>query len=294
MGKSVSNKRNFSPFPSTSSTSFHEAGGGSGGIDTVPADQAHNHKNQNPQQRNSVKSLMAKLKYFRPEHEDILRLESVKTVISALGVEEQPENSTSSNILSDSILQSSSYPHYPQAGKQAAAAVAAATLRKSANGDSSADNFATSKFARGGRKSPVPKYNNLINNSSSDSISNNAASSSAVSPLSTAATEAPGMSPVTSSVVFAKQGFATLIRNFEHFYKRVAKKYFFMLRPRKPSKSNFFGVFFSILAFIFYYELHTINGFSRLWLKWENVDLSSVEVSNKNIHITYFTLTNFG
>jgi hypothetical protein len=49
---------------------------------------------------------------------------------------------------------------------------------------------------------------------------------------------------------------------------------------RKPSKSNLSCVFLSLLALIFYLELHTSSGFTRFWLKWENVDLRSVEVSD--------------
>jgi hypothetical protein len=72
------------------------------------------------------------------------------------------------------------------------------------------------------------------------------------------------------------------------FYKRIIN--FLIFRPRKLSKSNFFGVFFSVLAFIFYFELHTTPGFTRMWLKWENVDLRSVEVCNNNKEKSYFHL----
>ena len=61
-----------------------------------------------------------------------------------------------------------------------------------------------------------------------------------------------------------------------------------LLLPKKPSKSNAFGLFFLILACIFYFELHTSSGFTRLWLKWENVDLGSVEVNHNNTN--YFLL----
>jgi len=68
----------------------------------------------------------------------------------------------------------------------------------------------------------------------------------------------------------------------EHFVSVVKCIFNFVIlviqKPRKLSKSNFFGVFFSILAFVFYFELHTPPGFTRMWLKWENVELRSVEV----------------
>ncbi|XP_021943372.2 uncharacterized protein LOC110841977 isoform X1 [Folsomia candida] len=67
--------------------------------------------------------------------------------------------------------------------------------------------------------------------------------------------------------------------------RRIVDKFCFFPNPRKLSTSNFFGVFFSILAFIFYFELHTTPGFTRMWLKWENVELRSVECTIESPHL---------
>lgn len=217
MGKAGASKRNISVTDA-------------GGVET--ADQ-----HGSPHSQNNVRLVMDKLKALKKTcPEDILKLDSVQTVISALGEQNSSCNKNGCEV-------------------DTSAAGDVSLLRK----------FARGRYLRcnnGRRKS--------------DGV----VAETPTGPVTTSSTS-------RSSIVMAKQGFATLIQNFEHFYKRVAKKYFFMLRPRKPSKSNFFGVFFSILAFIFYYELHTINGFSRLWLKWENVDLSSVEVLIKILSSHY-------
>ncbi|CAG7821994.1 unnamed protein product [Allacma fusca] len=72
-----------------------------------------------------------------------------------------------------------------------------------------------------------------------------------------------------------------ILRILENLWKTL-QKYFL---PKKPSKSNAFGLFFLILACIFYFELHTSSGFTRLWLKWENVDLGSVECTIESPHL---------
>lgn len=275
MGRSAVNKRN------------NVSGGGEN--ETTFADhKIHSHCHDKPKQQTSVKALMEKLKYLRPLHDDILKLESVKTVISALGkrevVEEDSEDANSckiSNLLStesNAKFQSSSYLAScdPQASSKVVGRVGGGEGNKqSCNSDNNIDSgYITSQMKN--PRGKMSKYNSNSDSTSAPGVSN---------PISSDLVGSSNSSVTTSSVVYAKQGFATLIRNFEHFYKRVAKKYFFMLRPRKPSKSNFFGVFFSILAFIFYFELHTINGFSRLWLKWENVDLSSVEVAKQTYNL---------
>jgi len=58
----------------------------------------------------------------------------------------------------------------------------------------------------------------------------------------------------------------------------ASRKYLSLHLSRKISKSNLYCLFFSFLALIFYFELHTSSGFTRLWLKWDDVDLRSVEV----------------
>lgn len=209
--------------------------------------------------KSNVAGLLERLENLRADHQDILQLESVQQVISAL------EDGNS-----------------PAAGE-------------SGGGDSSEDlpdscrqleNVSPVSSASGaGRiKGTTMKISTLRNRGKSQKCHQNPGTSQNVTSGGGGASD-PATVVEKVTLLNAKRGCARLIRNFEQFYKRVAKKYFFMLKPRKPSKSNFFGVFFSILAFIFYFELHTINGFSRLWLKWENVDLGSVEVTSKKMKL---------
>lgn len=77
---------------------------------------------------------------------------------------------------------------------------------------------------------------------------------------------------------------SAIIASIKHFYtilSSLSKKYFSPLLSQKISKSNLYCLFFSFLALIFYFELHTSSGFTRFWLKWEDVDLRSVEVNSR-------------
>ncbi|ODM94654.1 hypothetical protein Ocin01_12024 [Orchesella cincta] len=201
--------------------------------------------------RINVGKLVEKLKFLKPHDPDILKLHSVKAVICALqDIKNSPLGDYEGRIHANSST-----------GKNQPISESQQTFHPGSDIGAKSTSHKNTRY--------------IVKNSDSGSVTTEYVTSSDIP---------------TDKAVSEKKSFATLIHNFENMYKSVAKKYFFMLKPRKPSKSNFFGVFFSILAFIFYFELHTITGFSRLWLKWENVELRSVEctIESPNLAMELF------
>ncbi|CAL8070830.1 unnamed protein product [Orchesella dallaii] len=231
---------------------------GNKGTDPLPNNLAHENRMgmANKSSRDNVRNLTAKLKNLKQHQGEIIKLESVKAVICALDDDDDK-----------------SIPLRNSEGKSEA------NFRENAVSTSDTairENKPTRQVGSDigvVSKSSSCKFQKY--HSDSDSGTSDFVSSSKI--------------PI-HKVNSTKKSFETLAHSFESVYKNVAKKYFIMLKPRKPSKSNFFGVFFSILAFIFYFELHTITGFSRLWLKWENVELRSVEctIESPNLAMEVF------
>ncbi|CAL8070782.1 unnamed protein product [Orchesella dallaii] len=191
-----------------------------------------------------VTSIMKRLKYLMRNHKDVLKLESVKAVISAL------EDSKT-------VRPKESQLEFPNNVHYASSPISAAHKsfrRKQAYCDNPNESDIRIGAAYGSSSSA--KYSSSRSKASVSGRSCNAPVDTAIS---------------------VKKASVTLNNKFENVYKRVTRHYFFMLKPIRPTRSNLLSVFLSFLAFIFYFQLHTTTGFSRLWLKWENVDLSSVE-----------------